>query len=337
LISMQGSAIAQLAVGAAYRGIEGLSIGAGVHVIGSRFRAGVHLSACDYGALCQQPEQPEYEAPAVVDLKLAITAAPMVGITYEWEWLRVGASVMFPYNIQGTAKLETQLPSAPLFGPSDECASDAARRSNPRCARVVGDEAKVRLPMPMIARFGVEVKPTDALRLEAAVVYEGWHRQQDFRVTPLNIRIENAVGIPSYEVGPISVPRDMQDVWSLRFGWEYDVDKPLLPIVLRAGAMIENSAFPSRTLTPLTLDSKKALLAVGMTYKLTERAFVDLLYAHLFMENPKVRDSSVYPQNPLRPRLDPDPNDPVGTPEPIGNGNYAMEADILGAGLRLNL
>jgi long-chain fatty acid transport protein len=335
LISMQGSAIAHLAAGAAYRGIEGLSIGFGVHLIPARFRAAVYLSACDYGVLCQQPERPEYEAKAGIDLSLAITATPIVGLIYELGIARIGASVMFFYDIEGTAKLETRLPSAPMFGPADECSSSAARRDNPRCARVVGDKAEIRLPMPMIARLGVELRPSAALRLEAGVVYEGWSRQRDFRVTPRNMRIENALGIPSYEVGPIRMAREMRDVWSLRLGVEHRTEDS--PIALRAGCILENGAFPERTLTPLTLDSRKALLALGASYALTERVTVDVLYAHLFMADVKVRGSAVYPQNPLRPPYQPDPGDPVGAPEPVGNGDYTMEADLLGVGLRMNL
>jgi hypothetical protein len=332
---MQGSALANVALGAAYRGIEGLSLGTALHLIPSRFRATVYLSACDYGVLCQQPEQPEYEAPATIDLSLAITATPMLGLIYERGMLRIGASVLFFYDIKGTAQLEAQLPSAPMFGPADECSSNEARAENASCARIVGSEAEVRLAMPMIARLGVELRPSPSWRLETGFVYEGWSRQQDFRVTPRGVRIENAVGLPGYAVGPIRMPRAMQDVYSLRFGVEYLVAGT--PFSLRGGCLLENSAFPSRTLTPLTLDSRKALLSVGASVALNERLSVDLLYAHLFMADPKVHDSLVYPQNPLRPPLPADPNDPLGTPEPVGNGHYTMEADLFGMGLRIQL
>lgn len=335
LISMQGSAIAHLAVGAAYSGIKGLSLGVGVHVIASRFHAGVYLSSCDYGVLCQQPEQADYEAPATVNLGLAITATPMFGLIYEQGMVRFGASLLLFYDIEGSAKLKANLPNAPMFGPSDECTSAEARRANPRCARIVGDRADIRLAMPMIARFGVELRPTEQLRAEIGVVYEGWSRQQDFSMKPRNIRIENALGLSTYEVGPISMPRQMQDVWSLRFGGEYQLADS--PLTVRAGVILEQSAFPSRTLTPLTLDSKKALLALGASYEWSDDVFIDVLYAHLFMADVKVRNSAVYPQNPLRPPYQPDPSDPVGAPEPVGNGDYAMEADLIGMGLRVNL
>ncbi len=335
LISMQGSAIAHLALGAAYSGIKGLSIGAGLHVIASRFHAGVYLSSCDYGILCQQPEQADYEAPAVVHLGMAITATPMFGLIYEHGMFRVGGSLLLFYDIQGTAKLKAKLPNAPMFGSADECSSEQARRDNPQCARIEGDKADIRLSMPMIARLGVELRPNEQLRAEIGVTYEGWSRQQDFRIKPHDIRIENAVGLPTYAVGPISMPRQMKDVWSLRLGAEYQLDDS--PLTLRAGVILEQSAFASRTLTPLTLDSKKALLALGASYQWSDDVYIDVLYAHLFMANVKVRDSVVYPQNPLRPPYQADPGDPVGAPEPVGNGDYAMEADLIGVGLRVNL
>ncbi len=335
LISMQGSAIADIALGASYSGIDGLSIGVGVHIIPARFRAAMYLSACDYGALCQQPEQPDYEAPAALDLKLAVTATPMLGLIYERGIVKVGASFMLFYDIKGKAKLDTQLPSAPLFGPSDECTSNDARKTNPHCARVVGDKADFKMAMPMIARLGVELRPTEAISMEAAVVYEGWSRQRDFSINSQNIRIENAVGIPTYAVGAINFPRQMQDVWSLRFGGELRPDGSA--ITLRGGLMFENSAFGNRTLTPLTFDSRKVMLGLGASLELWQNTYVDVVYAHVFMVDPKVRTSTVYPSNPLRPPYQADPSDPVGKPEAIGNGNYHMEADLIGGGLRFNL
>jgi long-subunit fatty acid transport protein len=128
-------------------------------------------------------------------------------------------------------------------------------------------------------------------------------------------------------------------VYSLRVGMEA---QPLstLPLVLRAGLILEKSAFPTKTLTPLTLDSDKALVSVGVGYEVRDGLWVDVLYAHLFMRNVKVRDSVVYPQNPLRPARTEamgDPEGDVGRPEPVGNGNYAMEADLVGLGVRWNI
>ena len=132
----------------------------------------------------------------------------------------------------------------------------------------------------------------------------------------------------------------MQDVFSLRLGGEYSLaDK--LPLVVRAGMIFENSAFPDRTLTPLTLDSQKLLVGLGASYEVMERMWVDVMYAHMFMKDLTVTTSTVYPQNPLRPAPEPasaaDPQPQLAQPEAIGNGAYAMEADLIGLGLRWNL
>jgi long-chain fatty acid transport protein len=339
LISMQGSAIANLALGVAWHGIEGLSLGAGVHVIPARFRAGVYLNACDYGVLCQHPEDPDYESPAIIDLERSITATPIVGATYQLGMLRLGASLMLFYKIAGEATLDVELPNAPLFGEAESCRG-ASRDGNPDCARLRGDKADVALDFPLVARIGAELRPLDTVRVEADLVYEGWSRQEEMSVKPRDIAIENALGIPLYEVGKISVPRKMQDVYSLRLGVEAQPVKAV-PLVLRAGAILEKSAFPSRTLTPLTLDSDKALASLGLGYEVTEGLWVDVLYAHLFMRDVKVRDSVVFPQNPLRPAQGAappdDPQPDLARPEPVGNGDYAMEADLIGLGVRWNI
>jgi long-chain fatty acid transport protein len=327
LISMEGSIIANLALGFAWHGVKGLSLGAGVHAIASRFRAGVYLSACDYGKLCKQPENPDWEAPAIF------------GAIYEWDIFRFGASVMLPYTIQGEAKLDVQLPNAPLFGSSD-CGDLKSREERSDCAKVRGNKADVGLDFPLVMRLGAEVRPLDTLRLEAGIVIERWSTQRELSVDPKNIAIIDALGIDRYEVGPIAVKRDMQDVFSLRLGGEYAPVKDL-PLVTRLGFIFENSAFADRTLTPLTLDSQKLLVGVGASYGVTEGMWVDVLYAHMFMKNLQVRDSDVYPQNPLRPPPEPapagDPQPNLGQPEPVGNGNYAMEADLIGLGLRWNI
>jgi long-chain fatty acid transport protein len=340
LISMQGSAIANLAIGAAWHGVKGLSIGAGVHIIPARFRAGVYLNACDYGLLCTHPEDPDYEAPATIDLKRSITATPILGAVYQWDKLRVGASVMMFYRVGGTANLDVNLPNAPLFGEANSCGSNAERQNNPDCAHVKGNKADVGLDFPWVARFGAEVRPLKNLRVEGDIVYEGWSRQKDLTVKPKNISIQNALGIPLYQVGTIRVPRQMQDVFSLRLGGELQ-PFAAIPLVARMGFIYEGTAFPKKTLTPLTLDSQKALLSFGASFELRDKMFVDVLYAHLFMKDVTVKNSIVYPQNPLRPaQSNPSPTDPqpnLGAPEPIGNGHYAMEADLVGLGLRWNI
>lgn len=338
LISMEGSVIAHLALGLSWQPVKGLSIGAGGHLIPARFRVGVYLSACDYGTLCPQPENPDWEAPATLDLERALAATGVFGIIYRWNWLRVGASLMLPYTIDGTAKLEVELPSTPLFG-SDDCGSAEDREGRTDCAQLHGDEAEMTLDMPMVARFGVEVLPFERLRIEAGIVYEGWSRQKELLIEPKDIYITNALGIDRYDVGPISLKRDMQDVFSVRLGGELQ-PVATLPLTVRTGILLESSAFATRTLTPTTLDSQKLLLGFGMSYEVVTGMWIDLLYAHLFMKDQQVRDSEVYPQNPLRPpppAPGPGEDPELSQPEAVGNGDYEMEADLLGLGVRWNI
>jgi long-chain fatty acid transport protein len=338
LVSMEGSLIAHLAAGLSWQPIKGLSVGAGAHLIPSRFRVGVYLSACDYGALCPQPENPDWEAPATLDLERALAVTGVFGVIYRVKMLRFGASLMLPYTIEGAANMHVELPNTPLFGSSD-CGSVAERKGRTDCAQLNGDKADMTLDMPMVARVGFEVLPFERLRIEAGVVFEGWSRQKQLSIEPRNISITNALGIDRYEVGPIALKRDMQDVYSLRLGGEL---QPVtsLPLTVRTGVLLENSAFATRTLTPTTLDSQKMLVGLGLSYELVTGMSIDLLYAHLFMKDQVVRDSEVYPQNPLRPPppVPTEGEDPqLSQPEPVGNGDYAMEADLFGLGLRWNI
>ncbi len=310
LLSMKGTALANLAGAIAWRPNEHFAIGVGAHIMVGVFQADQTISACD-GAICTHPEDPEWDAGARLHLLPFFDVAPTAGITYDAGPVRVGGSfIWYPRGIQGTADMSVRLPGAQLFNG----------------AFVEGDRAKVNIDFPFTLRAGVEIRPGDVFRLEGAVVWERWSSQDAITIDPQNVWIRDLVALDDYQVGPISIPRNMNDMWSFRLGGSIALlnDRSL---VLSAGGNYETSTFDDAYLTPLTLDARKITVTAGLSYRVLEIMWIDLSFAHVFMDDPTVRNSAVPQVNSIRP-----PSNGVATM--VGNGQYEMEANIVGAGLR---
>jgi long-chain fatty acid transport protein len=305
LITMDGTALLHLGLGAAWRPIPALSVGLGAQLVVGGFRAVTTLSACDR-VICSQPENPDFDARAEIDLSPVAAPTFGAGLTYDAGRVRLGASIQTGYALSGEATMRVRVPSAAIFDG----------------ARVDGDRGALSLDMPWILRAGVEVRPIGELRVEASAVAELWSSQRDLTVIPRDVWLRNVTAIGDYEVGPVTIPRAMRDTLSLRLGGEYRAGT----VALRAGLSYENGAFDDATLSPLTLDSDRWMPSVGASVELTRAVHVDAAFVYVAMRDRQVRNSAVPQVNPIRPP----PADPVY----VGNGDYAMDAVVFALGLR---
>lgn len=304
LYSLQGSIFGNLAVGAAWHGLEGLSIGLSAALITGRFKATTALSACD-GLVCVHPEDPDFDATATIVRPFA-TMMLGAGLTYEAGPITFGVSAQSPWTIKGEADVDVKLPSSPIF-------ADAV---------VDGNKGDVNIPFPWIGRAGLQYKPVDALALEVAATYEAWSVQDEISVKSDDIYLRNIVGIGDYQVGTIKIQRLMTDAISMRAGFEYLLED--MEITLRGGVSYDQTALKDNALSPLTLDSNKVVLGMGATLHLGSVMEVDFVYGHVFMEDREIRDTDIVQPAALRPA-------PV-VQSHIANGNYKMEADFFGLG-----
>lgn len=305
LLSLAGTSLAHFALGAAWRPLPQLSIGLTAQLVTGGFRVRTTLSACDR-AICTQPENPDYDALAEVNLSPLLAPTFGAGVVYDAGLLRVGASFLTPYTLFGDATIRVRPPSAAAFDG----------------ARVEGDQASTSLAMPWILRAGVELRPFRGLRVELAVVGELWSTQQELTITPHDVWLRDVVAIGDYEVGPVTIPRRMHDTLSVRLGGEYTTGV----VGMRAGFSYENGAFDDAYLSPLTMDTDKVTLALGASFELTRGFYVDVTFQHFFERNREVRNSAVPQANPIRP--------PPTNIVYVGNGDYAIEASTLGLGVR---
>ncbi|MDQ3036073.1 MAG: outer membrane protein transport protein, partial [Myxococcota bacterium] len=341
LLSMEGSVIATLALGAAWTPLpDELSIGLGLHLITGAFAARVAMSACE-GAICTFPEDPDYDGVAQMTLAPIFTASAVLGVTWRPDRgpVRIGASMSTPFSLSGPASIEVRPPSAAAFdgaivrSRAGDCASvpdeEVAASPDHGCRDTTAD---LNLNFPLVLRVGVELLAIENLRVEAAVVWETWSFQRDVSVQPRDVWIVDALGFLDYEVGALSIPRNMRDTVSVRLGGEYTIDRTFQ---IRLGGYWENGAFDDEYLSPLTIDSDKIVVAGGFSARLEGGFWADVMvgYAHLFAR--QVRNSQVPQTNPIRPPVpDAGPGRQPGDPVFIGNGDYSFTAPFVGVGIR---
>lgn len=321
LIGLKGSILSNLALGLAYGDGEGFSIGADVQLALGRFYAETALSAYD-GVACSFPEQSECDAYAKLDVFPAYGITGVFGVKYNIEnVIRLGASVMLPYELRGTAKLGLDMPSAAVF----------------QDAYLSGSKADFAMKFPLIVRVGGEIRPVSFLRMEGAFVWEQWSSQKNINVNPSEpIFLRNITGITDYQVGDLKIPRNMKDAWSIRGGYELFIPDrwqlaslKKLKVAIRGGLAYEKGAFSNSAMTPMTLDSDKIVLSAGNSFNIHKKVRLDGTIGYMFMMDPKVRDSAVLQPSSIRP----EPNDRTA----LGNGNYKMDALYIGGGLTVKL
>jgi long-chain fatty acid transport protein len=319
LIGLRGSVLANLAGGLTYRGIKGLAIGAAAHVMLGRFKAETALSACD-GFVCRHPEDPEYDAYATVSTIPTYGVTGLFGITWAaWDAWRWGASVMLPYTLRGVGSMNLHMPTAKIF----------------EDAYLDGDKVKMAMKFPTIVRVGSEIRPVSYLRMEGAFVWEQWSRQKSIDIMAPQAFLKNVTGIGDYQVGNVKLQRNMNDMFSVRGGFELFIPSKWmikkwnkLNLALRGGLAYEKSAFKSSTLTPMTIDANKVVIGGGLSFDLIPGwCRFDTTAGLVHMLNQNVRNSVITQPQAIRPNT----TDVTA----LGNGNYTMEAFFLGGGFSI--
>jgi long-chain fatty acid transport protein len=311
--SYDGSIAAMPGAWVAYKPIEELRFGVGVLAFVGYFQTTVTFSASPADRLLGAPEQPEFDANASIRIGPIFAPAMNGGVTYvPSKYVRFGASGQMPIVISAPAELTLQMPSSPIF--------DNARQN--------GKDAHVRFVLPGILRAGIEVRPTDDLRIEATWVHEFWIDHQAISIDPKNISLDGVTGMPSQvKIPHVDFPRGFQDSNSFRLGSEYRYAIGGYPVDLRAGMSYETSAVPKGYLSLASLDFNKFTLAIGGSLHAGKHWRFDGVYAHLFASSVVVD-----PTEARIPRVNPIKGN-VAYEEPVNGGTYFASADLIGLGL----
>jgi long-subunit fatty acid transport protein len=316
ILDTHGSAIGTLALGAGYRPLDWLSLGAALYITAAQVGGTVAVSACDY-VVCQIPEGREWEGRTRFLLGPVYTASANFGAQGDFGRIKVGISGQLRTTLSGDAKFDVTLPDQKFF--------DGVTVENGHGSKDV--RAHMKAVLPGIARIGVQGKATDDLTIELDGTWERWSVQDSLRINPKDVFVRNIPTIGSVRAQPVSLARNMKDTYAVQLGGQYDLSKFVhRRLFANAGLMFETSAFADKDLSPTTIDTNKFLTALGLSVQVAHNLLLDVSYGHVFMQNREVRDSRVLLPSAIRPT-------PADRPA-IGNGNYRIEADFVGLGLR---
>ncbi|HVV81918.1 MAG TPA: outer membrane protein transport protein [Kofleriaceae bacterium] len=282
-VDQSRSIIMTLGIGLAVRLGDRVRLGATLQDHVTSLSTSIMLSGCPGQTVCA-PEDPEFDSFNRIDQTTMFSPSGSVGAQVDLaRRATVGVAVQLPVKVSGHGTLHTRLPSSGFFDG----------------ASIEGDRADVELELPMAVRFGLEVRP-GRWRVEAAGTIERWSEQDQITITPVDVRIVNAPGVGTYELGPMIIPRHYRDTFAAQLGVE---GRPLRgkPLVVRAGYLFETGAPPDATLSVSTVDGTKHLGTVGAGWR-TGRWSIDLAVGYGVMPKRTVdpAEAAVPQLNPIR-------------------------------------
>jgi long-chain fatty acid transport protein len=313
LVSLDGSALVGTGLWLAYKPIEQLRFGLGVQALVGTFASSTMFSASPPDRLIGAPEDPKYDSLAQLNVGPIFAPSANLGVTAVPEkHIRLGISYQLPFLINAPGTIQVRLPNAVEF--------DNAKQ--------IGQDVHVRFQLPAIFRAGVEVRPTDQLKIEVSYVREFWTTHHAIEVSPDNVRLSGVTGFPNdFRVANIALPRNFENTNSVRLGGELAIPVKDYVIDFRLGFNYEQSAIPPSYLSPLTIDLDKYAATIGGGLHVGPHWRLDAVYAHIFTS-----DQTVSPAEAAVPRVNPVRGNPTAG-EAINGGTYSARADVLGVGV----
>jgi long-chain fatty acid transport protein len=277
------------------------------------FQTSVYFSACVPERFICAPEQPDYDSYARLRVGPIFAPSGTIGaILLPSDIVRIGASFHLPFWVNAHATQDVRLPSAAVF----------------QNASVEGKDATVKFRLPWTARAGVELRPTDDIRMEAGVGYEAWSMHDQIHVSSDEIALINVAGFPQrYRIAPVDIERGFQDSYSARVGGELGFPVGSYRLVARTGVTYEKSAVPKEYLSAASIDLDKVVFAVGGSLHIGKWRF-DGVVAHVLATSAVVGvdEQRVEQVNPVM-------ANPSANPNYINAGSYSASANVLGLGL----
>ena len=245
-----------------------------------------------------------------------------------------GSNGVLPTGVLGLTLLpRSDLAIGLSWRPAMDFAADGTLKTqSPEWAKAlatqVGEQAQLQLKFADVVRLGLQYKPSPAWDVELDAVYERWSVLKEVRVHTKDVTVVPASAPDKpVKVPDIVFPHDYTDTWSVRLGGDYQLLTNRLTV--RGGYLYESNAAPSKYVSVDFPNWARHVASVGASVRLFG-AFVDLAYAHHFVDTQVVTDSGVVQQmSPTMPGFD-----PVKTTV-VGNGTYEASMDILSLSLRV--
>lgn len=320
LVSMHHTVLAMAEVALAYKISDQLAVGAGVQNLFARIHSRMVFSACP-GELVCAPEDPEFDALGEIDGTSYFNPSAVLGATARpFPWLGLGAALQLPFAVSTTGTVRVRLPSSGFFNG----------------AHVEGDRADVETTFPLMVRGGVEVAPSPRLRVEVGIDWEMWSQQDEMRIVPKDVRVEDAAALGTYGLNDIVLPRKLQDTLALRAGLE---TQPLakVPVTLLAGYVHESGSTRPEYLSVLTVDTDKNVVTAGLGVRVGSVRIDGVVGRVMMADKTVAKGTSCVPQvNPIQTE---DSTGCMHDGEPghvyVGDGTYKSSWTMFGGGVSI--
>jgi long-subunit fatty acid transport protein len=244
-VSFDSAAFVYVTVGAAYKVSDRLRIGATLTDVYSKIASQIVVSGCPPGATCA-PEDRAFDMRLSQDQTDYIAPTGSLGVQYDAGAIAtLGLALQAPSRVSAPGKLTAQLPGAAAFTGGQQ----------------LGDRAQLTMTLPAAIRAGVELRPTPALRVEAALDVELWSMHDAIAIAPDHVQIQTAGG--TYDLGELEIPRDYRTSFAPSLAVEWHGPG----VMLGAGYAYETAAAPRGTVSVLTVDAPKHLIGFGGGYE----------------------------------------------------------------------
>ncbi len=312
LLSLEGSALALVGVGAAYAPNPNLRLGATLGILTGVFRSTVVFSGCVPERFFCAPEDPDYDVLAELNAGPIIAPTGQLGAIYKVHpKVTIGASFQLPIFVRSGATIKTRLPASPVF----------------ETARQEGEDADINFELPYSVQLGVEARPIDNLRVEFAGSFDGWGMHDTIEVDPDGVALKNIAAFPeTYYIPKVALARGFQNSFSLRLGGEYGFNAAGKQMYARAGIHFDSSAVPKEYLSVLTMDANKITPSIGFGAEIGPIR-LDAVFAYVIM--PEV---TVDPREAKIQQVSPVQANPAAFPTVVNGGIYNGGAAIIGLG-----
>jgi len=302
-----------LQASAAWEPFAGLRLGAGVNFLTLMINDTHAVNS--FPGLFGMPEDRDLDGLVQLVAEDTLMPAGVVGLWVHpgaWidflEGVELGLSFMSSRSVSADGHMRVRLPSHIYY---DDVTLDPEEPG-----------INIALELPWIVRAGARYRYEDIFDVELDLVWEAWSCLENVAVrTKQPTYYRDIPTIGDYLLMTPVLPRNYEDVWSVRFGGSA---RPLDWLVLRAGFLWESGAPPDEYFTVATPDSNKFGIAFGLGAILW--AFeIDFGYMHLFFDD---RDIS----NEVSLARQVNPNNPEGATY-VGGGKYSASHDIVGLSL----
>ena len=257
-------------------------------------------------------------------------------------WLDIGASVQPAIHYVAPGTLDIKFSPDHPFSQflTDGDASDDAENGQ----TFSDDDVNLYVTTPWIVRGGVQVKPTNKLKIEGDFTWTHWSESKELRIELCTeadckdggVSLTHGDGFLQEDIPiteDIAIVTGFQDAVSVRLGGDYLVADWLR---VSAGAHYETSAVPAARQGVAVVDGDKWGVAAGATAFVGKHLAFDVAVAEQFLSNRNITDSELRQIALQADVLNPD-NTTVGEGKVVGNGEFTSRLTFVGIGATVYL